>query len=136
MLEQKQILALSKLIIKDSASGQVLKDLFSDAGLWETEDFVSLDPCSCPHVCRPTGISRFFYLPIWEDYSKKDNKNVPEPPRSNLENEQKKQERFALIHQGFADRLAPDWFLGCAACSFDTGAVYDANITQKAMGIF
>jgi hypothetical protein len=81
LLAQKQILALPKLIVKEhSASNQVLKDLFSNAGLWESEDFVFLDPCSCLLACRQTGISRFLYLPIWEDYSKKDNENVPNHP--------------------------------------------------------
>lgn len=45
-------------------------------------------------------------------------------------------EELALIHKGLADRLAPDWFLCCAACSFDIGAVYDSNITQETMGYF
>jgi hypothetical protein len=80
LLEQKQILALPKLTMKeDSASNQVLKNVFKNAGLWESEDFISLDPCSCPPVCRPKGINRFLYLPIWEDYFKKENKNLPNP---------------------------------------------------------
>jgi hypothetical protein len=80
LLEQKQILALPKLIMKeDSASNQELKNFFSNAGLWESEDLVSLDPCSCPPACRPTGISKFLYLPKWEDYYKNGNENVPNP---------------------------------------------------------
>ena len=57
----------------------MLKNLFSNVGQWESEDSVSLDPCSCHPACRPTGISRFLYLPIWEDYSKKDDEKAPNP---------------------------------------------------------
>jgi hypothetical protein len=133
--EQKQNLAPPKLIVKeDSASNQVLKNLFSNAGLWESEDSVSLDPRSCPPACGLTGISRFLYLPIWEDYSK--TMKRLRTPRSNLEKGQKKHEGLALIHKGLADRLAPGEFLCCAACSFDIGAICNSNITQEAMGYF
>jgi hypothetical protein len=50
---------------------QVFKEIFQNEGSWESEDFVSLDPCSCPPVCPPKGISRLLYWPKREDYGKR-----------------------------------------------------------------
>jgi hypothetical protein len=111
LLEQKQILALPNLIIRDySASNQVLKNLFSNAGLWESEDFVSLDPCFCPPACHPAGISRFLYLPIWEDYSKKDNENVPSALDQTL--------RTGRKSMGGLLSFIRDWLIGLPLAGF------------------
>ena len=43
---------------------------FVEAGLWVSEDLVSLDPCACPPACAPNGIRWLLHLPTWDEYKK------------------------------------------------------------------
>jgi hypothetical protein len=56
--------------VPNAVSGD-FNSVFKKNDLWESEDFVSLDPCSCPPTCPPKGASRLFNLPTWNNYQKK-----------------------------------------------------------------
>jgi len=76
LLNQQKVLSLPKFTAKGaSVSKQVVTNfinVFRDGDLWESEDFVSLDPRSSPPDRYPEGVGRLLSLLTWDDYKKED----------------------------------------------------------------